>query len=72
MILVPSTFVSKRRPDGNENKEGGDKSGSTMFVRTLKDAWPDTPLVSVMRHYWNEQAGEVFIASARVPNKNKR
>ncbi|KAK4701951.1 hypothetical protein P7C70_g4276, partial [Phenoliferia sp. Uapishka_3] len=60
MILVPPSFLGGSL--NSKYKEGvatgGDSTTSdegSMLVRSLRDAWKDTPIVPVARKYWNEQ-----------------
>ncbi|GAA6003628.1 MutS family protein MSH4 [Rhodotorula paludigena] len=59
-ILVSQSALSKP-PTGNahddEGVSGAASSEAAMLVRGLEAEFPTTPVVGVLRKYWNEQAG---------------
>ncbi|GAA5965994.1 hypothetical protein JCM21900_002861 [Sporobolomyces salmonicolor] len=60
VVLVPSSAISSARAamagvEGAAAGEGVTASEATMLVRTIQKAYPEMPVIGIMRKYWNEQ-----------------
>ncbi|KAI5480588.1 DNA mismatch repair protein MSH4 [Pseudohyphozyma bogoriensis] len=70
LILIPATFVNKRDRGQTSASVEGDQD-ATMLVKSLKDAWKDTTVLTVARGYWNEQAGYEFVTQLCVHDEQR-
>ncbi|GAA5887865.1 hypothetical protein JCM5296_001791 [Sporobolomyces johnsonii] len=71
VVLVPSSAMPSARAamagvEGAAAAAGGTASEATMLVRTIQEAYPDVPVIGIMRKYWNEQAGYEFLIQLAV------
>ncbi|KAL8279193.1 hypothetical protein RQP46_008449 [Phenoliferia psychrophenolica] len=76
VILCPPSFLGASTNPSyavtGENAAGaqaGDEG--TMLVRSLRAAWPDTPIQPVARKFWNEQTGFEFLTQLTVNDEER-
>ncbi|GAA5967803.1 hypothetical protein JCM11641_005769 [Rhodosporidiobolus odoratus] len=81
ILLVPQTALESARnarrglstPAEDEEEAGasGGSSEASLLVRSLRETFPEVPLVGVMRKYWNEQAGFEFLTQLIVHDADR-
>jgi DNA mismatch repair protein MSH4 len=62
VILIPDTFLSLK--DNLGPSSGNTSSSTSLLVQCLYEEFPGVPVETVLRKYWNEDAGTSYLYSS--------
>ncbi|KAA1468307.1 hypothetical protein DENSPDRAFT_771670 [Dentipellis sp. KUC8613] len=69
LVLVPDTFISAT--DSTTGPGGKRPNTTSLLVQCIQDEFPNVPVDSVLRKYWNDDAGLQFLNQLCVQDSER-
>ncbi|KAF5385565.1 hypothetical protein D9757_006793 [Collybiopsis confluens] len=71
LILIPDTFLSASDATLAAGRRGKGTTNPSFLVEFIREEFPDTPIESMPRRYWNETSGLEFIQQLCVEDDER-